>query len=174
MRSLRNPARELRNAIDQMPIDTRRAMLDAIGLNAIIVGGYTSPDGGVCPMLAAHRNGGRTSFATFAVAWDRYTSAPDRPRPATERELTTLRTMLEASIALEDVQGAGALGRAIASHRKAQRTRALREEHDAPRRRSGRSVRAWTGPFKRVDEYERALSEIEHVRAEEADRLTVA
>ena len=26
-------------------------------------------------MLAAHRNGGRTSLASFARAWDRYTGA---------------------------------------------------------------------------------------------------
>jgi hypothetical protein len=36
---------------------------------------------GVCPMLAAHRNGGRTSLASFARAWDRYTKAGDGPRP---------------------------------------------------------------------------------------------
>ena len=46
--------------------------------------------GGVCPMLAAHRNGGRTSFASFAQAWDRYTRARAAPRRATERELRTL------------------------------------------------------------------------------------
>ena len=50
--------------------------------------------GGVCPMLAAHRNGGRTSFASFARAWDRYTRAGDTPRRATEREVRTLKSML--------------------------------------------------------------------------------
>ncbi len=47
-------------------------------------------------MLAAHRNGGRTSLASFARAWDRYTGAK-RPRLATRRELRTLRSLLEAS-----------------------------------------------------------------------------
>ncbi len=32
----------------------------------IIVGAYVDRDGGVCPMLAAHRQGGRTDFLTFA------------------------------------------------------------------------------------------------------------
>ena len=54
-----------------MPFETREAMLDAVQSNSIIVGAYTGPGGGICPMLAAHRNGGRTSFASFARAWDR-------------------------------------------------------------------------------------------------------
>src|SRR6476620_8122159 len=58
-------------------------MLEGIDTNEIIVGAYTDRDGRVCPMLAAHRNGGRTSLASFARAWDRYTCAR-RPRPATE------------------------------------------------------------------------------------------
>ena len=98
----RRPARDLRDAIDCLPLRTREAMLDGIGAGRIIVGAYTDRQGGVCPMLAAHRNGGRTSLASFARAWDRYTGAK-RARPATARELTTLRAMLEASIALEEV-----------------------------------------------------------------------
>lgn len=129
MRSLR-PARELRNAIDAMPLETRRAMLDALDANPIIVGAYTAPGGGVCPMLAAHRNGGRTDYAPFARAWDRYARAGKRARPATEGELTALRTMLEASIADEHVTAPGALARAIADHRRALRSRLRREEHE--------------------------------------------
>ncbi len=129
MRSLR-PARDLRNAIDAMPIDTRRAMLDALDRNPIIVGAYTAPGGGVCPMLAAHRNGGRTDYAPFARAWDRYARAGKQARPATEGELTALRTMLESSIADEHVTAPGALARAIADHRRALRSRLRREEHD--------------------------------------------
>ena len=131
MRGLRRPARELRTAIDAMPIETRAAMLDALGRNPIIVGAYAAPGGGVCPMLAAHRNGGRTDYAEFARAWDRYAHARrKRPRLATERELNALQTMLEASIAGESVRGAGALSRAISDHRRAQLERARREEHD--------------------------------------------
>ena len=71
----RRPARDLRDAIDCLPLRTREAMLEGIGANRIIVGAYTDRQGGVCPMLAAHRNGGRTSLASFARAWDRYTGA---------------------------------------------------------------------------------------------------
>ena len=112
-----------------MPLDTKQAMYEAIQANQIIVGGYTDGSGGVCPMLAAHRNGGRTSFASFARAWDRYTKAGRTPRRATEREVRTLTTMLEASIAIDDVQGGAVLGEAIADHRQAQADRARREEH---------------------------------------------
>jgi hypothetical protein len=98
----RRPARDLRIAIDCLPLQTRRAMLDGIESNQIIVGAYTDRKGGVCPMLAAHRNGGRTSYISVARAWDRYTGAK-RPRPATEREINTLRTMLDASIALDEL-----------------------------------------------------------------------
>ena len=112
-----------------MPVETRGAMLDAIGRNPIIVGAYAA-DGGVCPMLAAHRNGGRTDYAEFARAWDRYARATKQPRRATERELTALGTMLEASIAAESVRGPVALGEAIADHRRAQASRARREEHE--------------------------------------------
>jgi hypothetical protein len=128
MRSLR-PARDLRNAIDAMPLDTRRAMLGALDRNPIIVGAYTAPGGGVCPMLAAHRNGGRTDYAAFARAWDRYARAGKQARPATEGELTALRTMLESSIADEHVTAPGALARAIADHRRALRSRLRREEY---------------------------------------------
>ena len=58
-------------------------MLRGIDSNRIIVGAYVDPaSGGVCPMLAAHRNGGRTDVAAFARAWDEYTDAA----PAAARE----------------------------------------------------------------------------------------
>jgi hypothetical protein len=113
-----------------MPARTRQAMLDGIGTTTIIVGGYSDGQGGICPMLAAHRNGGRTSFATFAHAWDRYTKADGAARPATGRELQTLRSMLEASIEAEEVVGQGVLGEAVKQHRAAQEGRARREEFD--------------------------------------------
>ena len=114
-----------------MPQGTRAAMLEAVENDSIIVGAYTDSDGGMCPMLAAHRNGGRTNFAGFAHAWDRYTSAAEGARPASERELRTLIAMLESSVALESSCGEGALGEAIADHREAQLHRAVREEHHA-------------------------------------------
>jgi hypothetical protein len=106
-----------------MPPGTRQAMLEAIDEDRIIVGAYTDSDGGVCPMLAAHRHGGRTNLASFARAWDRYTKAGSRPRPATERELLTLRTMLEESIALEDELDTSDFKQVIAEHRAAKARR---------------------------------------------------
>ncbi len=52
----------------------------------IIVGAYVEA-GGRCPMLAAHRCGGRTDFISFARSWDRFARA-GRARAATERELS--------------------------------------------------------------------------------------
>ncbi len=130
MRRPRRPAHQLRTAIDLMPEETREAMLRGIEANPIIVGAYTDRGGGICPMLAAHRNGGRTSFASFARAWDRYTRAGDTPRRATEREVRALKSMLQASLAIESVRGGSVLREAIVEHRGAQVRRALREEHD--------------------------------------------
>ena len=96
MRGTRNAVSRLRTAVDMLPIDTKRAMLVGLDNEAIITGAYTH-DGGICPMLAAHRRGGRTSQESFARAWDRYPGATSGRR-ATERELRTLRTMLEASL----------------------------------------------------------------------------
>ena len=102
----RNACLRLRAAVEAMPAHARRAMLRGIADNTIIVGAYTDPDsGGICPMLAAHRNGGRIDLASFARSWDRYTDA-DEPRPATRRELRTLVALLESSLA-DDISLAG-------------------------------------------------------------------
>ena len=97
-RSPRDPARRLRLAVDRLPPRTKEAMLRGISTNRIIVGAYVDPrSGGICPMLAAHRNGGRTDLAVFARAWDEYTD-PRRPRRATRREVAKLRSLLERSL----------------------------------------------------------------------------
>ena len=94
----RNPAQRLRTTVERLPERTRRAMLAGLDRNRIIVGAYTDPrSGGICPMLAAHRNGGRTDLASFAIAWDAFTNAR-RPRLATRREIRTLRSFLEFSL----------------------------------------------------------------------------
>jgi hypothetical protein len=98
--------------------------------------------GGVCPMLAAHRNGGRTSLASFAHSWDRYTGVRRRARPATERELNTLTAMLEASIALDELPSVAE----VAREAQASRARRLRV-------------------FRRFDEYERAVAELAVIRS---------
>ncbi len=77
-------------------------MLRGISSNRIIVGAYVDPrSGGICPMLAAHRNGGRTNVASFARAWDEYTGAR-RPRRANRREVRVLRQLLEESLGHDD------------------------------------------------------------------------
>ena len=155
----RRPARDLRLAIDCLPLRTRKAMLTGVEANRIIVGAYTDSRGGICPMLAAHRNGGRTSLAGFARAWDRYTDARRVARPASERELNTLRAMLEASILLDETP-------------VLERTRPPRrptgERHRAAELR-GRAGWAWLRPFRRLDEYERALAEIDEAGAAEPE-----
>jgi hypothetical protein len=142
-----------------MPIRSRQAMLGGIEANQIIVGAYTDRHGGVCPMLAAHRNGGRTSLASFASAWDRYTGARGRARPATPRELNTLRAMLEASIALDD-------GVDLSSVQRPERAvPADTGERHRARELRGRPGWAWLRPFRNLDEYERALAELEEVES---------
>ena len=164
MRRPRRPAQELRVAIEWLPIDTKRAMLDAVEHNRIIVGAYTDRQGGVCPMLAAHRNGGRTSYASFARAWDRYTKAGTGSRPATERELTTLTTMLEVSIGSDAPDGT-TFGQAISQHRELQGRgpRPLRDtgERDRSKELRTRHGWAWTRLFRRVEDFEAAVAQIE-------------
>jgi hypothetical protein len=139
-------------------------MLAGVEANRIIVGAYTDRDGGVCPMLAAHRNGGRTSLASFARAWDRYTDAPRAPRPATGRELNTLTAMLEASILLDETP-------ALEPVRRRPR-RSTYERHRAAELRD-RPGWAWLRPFRRLDEYERAVAELEQAaaRRQEVERV---
>jgi hypothetical protein len=102
----------LRTAIDCLPAETRRAMLDGIAANTIVAGAYTDGHGGICPMLAAHRHGGRTSLNSFARAWDAFTKT-DTVRRVTPRELRVLTELLEASLDVEEAD----LGAIIAEHR---------------------------------------------------------
>ena len=98
----RENADRLRRAVEALPAHTKQGMLDGIRSNRVIVGAYTDKRGGVCPMLAAHRNGGRTDFGTFAKAWDAFTGAK-RPRRASVREVRTLRGYLEVALIREGV-----------------------------------------------------------------------
>lgn len=93
---------QLRAEIERLPRHTRVAMLEGLDANEIIVGAY-SRGGGICPMLAAHRAGGRTCVAAFARAWDQLAfrgarRGERRARRATERELLILRAHLQASL----------------------------------------------------------------------------
>jgi hypothetical protein len=163
-------------------------MLEGMRANEIIVGAYTD-GGGVCPMLAAHRAGGRTSMISFARAWDRFGFRGARAgaaRRATERELLVLKTHLEASL-LEDDAPNTELARAMVEHRAlvAQRSgdheprraeddrrlppgdrdRSLRPgDQDRSRELRRREGWAWLRIFRRYDDYERALDRLAKAR----------
>src|SRR5438105_14097181 len=110
---------DLRTAVRCLPRATRIAMLEGLRSNEIIVGAYSS-DGGICPMLAAHRAGGRTNLISFAKAWDRFAlggARVTRPRRATVRELRVLVTQLEASLLDEELPHTE-LAAAIESHKQ--------------------------------------------------------
>jgi hypothetical protein len=145
-------------------------MLEGIGANEIIVGAYTDRDGRICPMLAAHRHGGRTSLASFARSWDRYTCAR-RPRPASDREVRTLRSMLEASLMYaEDVSE---LATAAAEHQALMDAKPADagSKRRRDRRPTGETSRlgelrhragwSWLRVFRRYDDYAAALAQIE-------------
>ena len=106
-------------------------MLRGIATNRIVVGAYVDPDsGGICPMLAAHRNGGRTSVASFARAWDACTGAK-RPRRATRREVHYLRSLLEESLAAEGLGDGLSLADAAAQIRAEREAAACRTAEEA-------------------------------------------
>jgi hypothetical protein len=180
MRSKR-PAtsQDLRLAVECLPRRTRIAMLKGMDANEIIVGAYTTDDG-ICPMLAAHRAGGRTNLIAFAKAWDRFGFRDDRSsraRRATERELRVLRVYLETSLLAEEVPAtdfAAARRDHVALKEARARARAWADasvDADPPARRPGdpdrsselaeRSGWAWTRLVRRYDDYERILARLE-------------
>ena len=172
MRRRRCSTQELRLTIDCLPLRTRIAMLEGVRSNDIIVGAYVDRAGGVCPMLAAHRCGGRTNFISFAKAWDGFAGAR-RARRASERELRVLLTELEASIMAEEQLD---LGEAIADHARLRgggdgAARAGDPDRSAElRTREGWS---WLRPFRRLDEYQRALSRLEEQAPQDREREPV-
>ena len=184
-------ASELRAAIDRLPLATRRAMLDGIEGSSIIVGADGDPRGGVCPVYAISSPPSKRVGRPFARAWDRYARVR-LSRPASERELRTLRSMLETSIELE-TEPTVFLDAAIAAHRASEarsqaashvREENVRETHPsarearepAPRRDSGDRDRtgelsrrhgwAWLRPVRSYDDYERMLQAVDEMARE--------
>ncbi|HSJ16826.1 MAG TPA: hypothetical protein VK920_01875 [Solirubrobacterales bacterium] len=157
----RNPAQRLRTAVAVLPRHTRIAMLRGIDANRIIAGGYSDKRaGGICPMLAAHRNGGRTNLASFARAWDRFTGAR-RPRLATDRELRALRSYIELSL-LEDEQ----------PDSLASLARRIRRERPARKPKRRRRLGAWLIPTRRYDVFtDRVVAAHEQASEQRAARL---
>jgi hypothetical protein len=115
---------DLRRSIDVLPARTRQAMLVGLAQNTVITGAF-SGNGGVCPMLAAHREGGRTTCVSFPEAWDKFTGVYGRNicRHATEYEVGILRAEIEASL----VPQTSDLAEAIADHEKMVESRRRRD-----------------------------------------------
>jgi hypothetical protein len=115
---------DLRRSIDMLPMRTREAMLVGLSHNTVITGAF-SGSGGVCPMLAAHREGGRTTCVSFPEAWDRFTGVYGRNicRHATEYEVGILRGEIEASLVPQESD----LAAAIADHEKMVESRRRRD-----------------------------------------------
>jgi hypothetical protein len=188
-----NRAERLRTAVDALPHATKVAMLRGMDKNPIIVGAYAdSRLGGICPMLAAHRNGGRTNLASFARAWDCFTEAR-RPRLATRRELRSLRNYIEMSL-LRQEQGDTSMAeladqiRAERSRRTGAESEPARATVDLPdpdparirvrhRRETGERHRArelrdrlrwaWLRPSRRYDEFKDLLAAAEEQLSEQ-------
>jgi hypothetical protein len=121
---------DLRRSIDVLPVRTRQAMLVGLAHNTVITGAF-SGSGGVCPMLAAHREGGRTTCVSFPEAWDKFTGVYGRNicRQATEYEVGILRAEIEASL----VPQTSDLAAAIADHAKMVESRRRRDRRFAGR-----------------------------------------
>src|SRR3954451_21030041 len=176
----RDPTQRLRLAVEALPRVTREARRRGVEANSIIVGAYVDRASGViCPMLAAHRNGGRTSLASFARAWDRYTGVK-RPRLATRREVRTLVAILHSSLA-DDLAGpdSGSIAEAAAQIRGERAELAAREtatpEPTAPvdtgERHRAAELRtrlrwAWMRPAQRYDEFKDLVTAAEEQLAE--------
>jgi hypothetical protein len=136
---------DLRRTIDCLPVRTREAMLDGIrSHHRIIVGAYSDRHGGICPMLAAHRRGGRTNFLSFARSWDRFTRAGRKVRRATGRELAILVSQLERSLLSETTVE---LGLAIEPHRALSAHRAAAEADPAGEILAARLCASRRGPW---------------------------
>ena len=185
----RRPAERLRRTVDALPRRSREAMLRGIETNRIVAGAYVdSRSGGVCPMLAAHRNGGRTDLPSFAPAWDNFTGAR-KPRRATRREVAALRGYLEMSLVAEgdsylagEESIAGAAAR-IRRERSTHRTSAvLADTVEASRERGpqapsgdrdrgpelrNRSRWAWIRPTRRLDVYRDRVAAASEQHAEQ-------
>jgi hypothetical protein len=159
---------ELRAAVQCLPRATRIAMLEGLEAGPIIAGAYASGDG-ICPMLAAHRAGGRCNAAFFADAWDQFALRDGRgrrgaARRVNERELRILRVHLEASLLDEELADATLAG-ALYEHRQllARRQSTVEPEPEPepePKPEPEPEPEpepAWSRLVRRYDEYEAAL-----------------
>jgi len=172
-----SPAEDLARAIEELSLVTREAMLDAVRCQAtqLIAGSYVAPGGGVCPLLAAHRRGGRshdtsTTTSAFADVWDRFTgTATGESRPVNMAERRTLDGLLTASVARERLrrealqrrerEARGAIAQ-VRAGRGAGLETLLKTEGDRNRAQelARRAGWAWLGAYRRYDHYKAAVA----------------
>jgi hypothetical protein len=141
-------------------------MLDALRSDApLIAGAYAASELGACPLLAAHRRGGREhGRSTFAGEWDRFTGTPQgRPRLITDHEREILESLVRESLAPGDalMLPAASLARAMRVPPAPPGRRSERDPgRDADRSAELGSVEgwAWLGVYRRLDDYEAALA----------------
>ncbi|MGI8633600.1 MAG: hypothetical protein ACR2NA_13790 [Solirubrobacterales bacterium] len=178
MKNRSSQIERLRRSVEFMPRPTREAMLRGIDGNEIVAGSYTDKDGGVCPMLAAHRAGGRTSYSSFARAWDGFTGARTARR-ATEREVRVLRSHLEMSLMAESTDNRPLTQ--IAAELRTERAQAARRrvverradgpvptgERDRSAELRNRSRWSWLVPVRRYDDWKRLVAAAEEQLAEQ-------
>ena len=137
--------------------DTRRAMLDGMDANRIIVGAYTDrqggdlPDAGRPPQRRAHRAG--QLRARLGPLHRRRQRRRARPPSAS---CSTLRAMLEASIAIESGAPDELGHRRVPGPAPAAPEPGATPGSATARRSSAQPGWAWLRPFRRLDEYERA------------------
>ena len=173
--------------MQSLPRPTRIAMLEGLDGGPIIAGAYTSGDG-ICPMLAAHRAGGRCNAAFFADAWDRFAFRDGSQRGrgiarrVNDRELRVLRVHLETSL-LDDELADATLAGALREHRELLTRRRSGVDQESVAERGcrskitgagrprpgdrnraaelrGRAGWRWSRLFRRYDEYAAALVDL--------------
>jgi len=174
---------ELRRSLDVLPERTRKAMLHGLGNNTVITGAFAASNQGACPMMVAHREGGRTSCCTFPEAWDKFTGVYGRHiiREATQYEVQILCEEIEAS--LVPLPNVLSLSDAIAAHQaivqarhqqaavEAQQLAVEAEEAKAPRRK--RRLRITGGHLDLNEAIDEHKSAARSRRSREADDLGI-
>jgi hypothetical protein len=173
---------ELRRSIDVLPERTRKAMLVGLGNNTVITGAFAASKDGACPMMAAHREGGRTSCCTFPEAWDKFTGVYGRHiiREATPYEVQILCEEIQASL----VPVPNVLSDAIAEHQAIvearrqeatlEQSRALAPEaQEAPAEKRRRRLRITGGHLDLSEAIDEHKSAARNRRTREADDLGI-
>ena len=175
----RNPAERLRFAVEACRAAPGRRCCAASTPTRSSSAPTSTATGGICPMLAAHRNGGRTSLASFARAWDRYTGAKRPRRGDPPRGRARSRSLLESSLDRGDLDAARLdrrggrpdprRARRARGARRARRRSAPPGHRRAPPRRELRDRLhwSWMRPARRYDEFRDLLAAAEEQLAEQ-------